>query len=134
MPLRHIQPQGLFESQRMGFTQVVTSPPGTLISISGQVGWDENLKVPGPDLASQGKKALENLTIALEAAGATPSDLLSLRIYIKDYEPANIGELGPLLPEFFGDAPPCAQTLIGVQSLAAPELRIEIEALAVVSP
>ncbi len=133
MPLSHIQPEGLFASERFGFTQVVTSPPGTIVAISGQVGWDENLKVPGPDLASQGRKALENLRTALAAAGATPSDVVSLRIYIPNYEPAHAGELAPLLPEFFGDGPPPAQTLIGVQSLASPDLRIEIEAMAVVS-
>ena len=82
MSLTHIQPEGLFQSQRFGFSQVVTSPPGTLVAVSGQVGWDENLKVPGPDLASQARKALENLRTALASvcclAVLPMQDILSL--------------------------------------------------------
>jgi hypothetical protein len=35
--IEHIQPEGLFPSARFGFTQVVTSPPGKLVFVSGQV-------------------------------------------------------------------------------------------------
>ena len=40
--------------------------------------------------------------------------------------------LGPSLGRFFGDAPPPAQTLIGVQALGMPGMLVEIEATAVV--
>ncbi len=129
----HIQPPGLFASERFGFTQVVTSPPGRLIFVSGQVAWDENLQlVGGTDLAAQAEQALANLGAALRAADATPADLTSLRVYVVDYEPRHAGVLGPVLAKFLGDAPPPAQTLLGIQALAAPGLLIEIEAMAVV--
>ena len=49
-----IQPNDTFESQRFGFTQVVTSPPGKLVFVSGQVALDRDLKlVGGGDVAAQ---------------------------------------------------------------------------------
>lgn len=132
MSLEHIQPAGLFASQKFGFTQVVTSPPGKLVFLSGQVAFDENARVVGgADLGAQAEQALANLGRALESAGASPADVAFLRIYIANYEPSKLAVLGPLLPKFFGDKLP-AQTLLGVQSLATPDLLIELEALAVV--
>lgn len=132
MPLDHIQPEGLFASEQFGFTQVVTSPPGKLVFLSGQVAFDENAQVVGgSDLGAQAEQALSNLGRALEAAGATPADVAFLRIYIANYEPSKLAALGPLLPKFFGAKLP-AQTLLGVQALATPALLIELEALAVV--
>lgn len=133
MSKQHIQPPQLFPSERFGFTQVVTSPPGRLVFISGQVAWNPQLElVGGSDLAAQAEQALENLAHALDAAGASPSDITMLRTYIVDYEPEYAGKLAPHFSRFLGGAPPPASTLVGVQSLAAPGLLIEIEAVAVV--
>ena len=132
--IQHIQPPGIFPSQQFGFTQVVTSPPGRLVFVSGQVAWDEKLQlVGGEDLAAQAEQALANLGAALRAAGATPADLVSLRVYVVDYEPRHAGILAPVLAKFLAGAPPPAQTLLGIGALAAPGLRIEIEAFAVVA-
>ena len=128
----HIQPPELFPSERFGFTQVVTAAPGRLVFVSGQVAWDENLQlVGGDDLAAQAEKALANLGAALRAAGATPADLTSLRVYVVDYEPRHAGALAPVLAKFLAGAAPPAQTLLGIKALAAPGLLIEIEAFAV---
>jgi enamine deaminase RidA (YjgF/YER057c/UK114 family) len=132
--IEHIQPPELFPSDRFGFSQVVTSPPGRLVFVSGQVACDENLQlVGGADLAAQAEQALANLGAALRAVGATPADLTSLRVYVVDYEPAHAGALAPVLARFLDGAPPPAQTLLGIKALAAPGLRIEIEAFAVVA-
>ena len=130
--MKHIQPPEVFASTPLGFTQVVTSPPGELVFVSGQVAFDESLKVVGgPEPAGQAVKALENLGHSLEAAGATPADVAFLRIYVAGYEPSHAGAIGRAVSAFFGETPPPAQTLLGVQALATPELRIELEALAV---
>ena len=131
--IEHIQPEGLFPSARFGFTHVVTSPPGKLVFVSGQVAWDRDLSlVGGDDLAAQAEKALENLDTALTAAGAQASDLTALRVYIVNYQPEDAAKLGAPFARFFDGLEPPASTWIGVQSLAAPGLRIEIEASAVV--
>jgi enamine deaminase RidA (YjgF/YER057c/UK114 family) len=130
----YIQPPELFESQPFGFTQVVKSPPGRLLSIAGQGAFDIEFKiVGGSDLAAQAKQALQNLGHALRAGGATISDLTNLRIYIVDYKPESIMQVGGVLAEFLADAPRPAQTLLGVQALGMPEMLIEIEATAVVA-
>ena len=134
MAKRHIQPEGLFPSKNFGFTQVVTSPPGTHVFISGQVAWNENFElVGGSDLAAQAEQALANLGLALTSAGASPADITMLRIYVAGYTPEHAIALSPLLSAFLDGSPPPAQTLLGVETLAAPDLLIEIEALAVVS-
>ncbi|MDJ0848849.1 MAG: Rid family hydrolase [Myxococcota bacterium] len=85
------------------------------------------------EAAAQADQALANLGAALAAAGATPADVTSLRIYVVDYRPEQAMALGAPLQRFFGDAPPPAQTLIGVQALGMPGMLVEIEASAVVS-
>jgi enamine deaminase RidA (YjgF/YER057c/UK114 family) len=134
MAKQHIQPEGLFPSKNFGFTQVVTSPPGTQVFISGQVAWNENFElVGGSDLAAQAEQALANLGLALTSAGASAADITMLRIYVAGYTPKHAMALGPPLAAFFGGSPPPAQTLLGVETLAAPDLLIEIEALAVIA-
>ena len=128
----HIQPEGTFDSSRYVYSQVVCASPGTLICIAGQVAWDEEGSVVGDDLVTQAKQALANLGRCLSASGATPADLTSIRIYIRDYEFDHALALGPVLSDFLEGAAPPAQTLIGVQSLAMHDLLIEIEAMAVI--
>lgn len=134
MQKEHIQPSALFPSERFGFTQVVTSPPGKLVFVAGQVAWDSELKlVGGSDLGAQAVQALRNLGEALRAAGAAPSDLTMVRTFVVDYRPEHAGVLTPLYRDFLAGATPPASTLIGVQSLAAPGLLIEIDAIAVIA-
>jgi enamine deaminase RidA (YjgF/YER057c/UK114 family) len=129
----HFNPPGLFSTQGLGFTHVVKSAPGTTIHISGQTAWNADRKlVGGDDLGLQAKQAFENLRIALEAAGAGPRDVVFVRIYVVDYEPAYAGVVGPLMEAFFAGGPPPGSTWIGVSALAVPGFRIEIEATAVV--
>jgi enamine deaminase RidA (YjgF/YER057c/UK114 family) len=55
-----------------------------------------------------------------------------LRIYVVDYKLEESGPIGENLRQFFPpDALPVT-TWIGVQALARPELKIEIEAIAVI--
>ncbi|MCG8588041.1 MAG: RidA family protein [Proteobacteria bacterium] len=133
MDKEHIQPPELFASERFGFSQVVASPPGKLVFISGQIAWDSERKlVGGSDLAAQAKHALSNLGHALRAAGARPSDVTMLRAYIVNFVPEQARELAPCFLAFLDDAKPPASTWVGVQALAAPGALIEIEAVAVV--
>jgi enamine deaminase RidA (YjgF/YER057c/UK114 family) len=130
----YIQPPEIFASKSFGYTQVVKSSPGALVSISGQAAFDSDFKLVGEsDIVAQAEQALSNLRHALRAAGAEVSDLASLRIYIVDYQPEQALALGAPLSAFLGDADPPAQTLIGVQALGMPGMLIEIEATAVIS-
>ncbi len=73
---QYIQPSDTFESKRFGFTQVVTSPPGKLVFVSGQVALDRDLKLVGEgDVAAQAEQALKNLGSSLVLADGEPGCL-----------------------------------------------------------
>ena len=116
-------------------SQVVVVRSGAIrtIYISGQVAVDSRNKVVGiGDLSRQTEVALQNLSKALAAAGATPADVVRLGIYIKDYQPNQAAVISSALRKMFiaGNMP--TSTWLGVSSLALDDLLIEIEATAVV--
>ena len=128
MAKQHIQPEGLFPSKNFGFTQVVTSPPGTQVFISGQVAWNENFElVGGSDLAAQAEQALANLG---PRTHVRPVRQRPTSRCCGSTSPATRRNTpwpsARRWPPFFGGSPPPAQTLLGVETLAAPDLLIEI--------
>src|SRR5262249_27941423 len=103
------------------------------VYISGQTAWDANKRiVGGMDLGEQARQALRNVRIAVEAAGGTMADVVSLRIYVVNYKPEDARAGGEALREFFPGGAPAASTWLGVTSLAVRDFLIEIEAIAVV--
>jgi len=94
--------------------------------VSGQVGVGP--QGPGKDIGEQATLAIANLNAVLAEGGMTGANIAKLTIYLTD--PANIpgfmAAAGGALP-----APPPATTLLIIAGLAAPELLIEIEAIAV---
>ena len=134
MPHEYIQPSQLFQSKAFGYTQVVKAQRGRALYLSGQGAFDVDFQIVGSDdVGAQTKQALENVRSGLAAAGATPADLTSLRIYVVGFASEQMGSIGAELGAFFGDADPPAQTLIGVQALGLPRMLVEIEATAVVA-
>jgi 2-iminobutanoate/2-iminopropanoate deaminase len=133
MSKTYLNPPELFQSQQYGFSQIVKTKGGTTVYFSGQVGWDANEQLAdGNNLAAQTRRTFENLQTAVRAAGGEMRDIVSLRIYVVDYKLEESGPIGQNLREFFpSDALPVT-TWIGVQALARPELKIEIEAIAVI--
>ena len=75
---------------------------------------------------------LENLVAQLARAGAKKEDLVSMTTYVVDYAPADAQVCIEAMKQVLGDVYP-AWTLLGVQALAAPDLRIEISAVAVIN-
>ncbi|MHB8629194.1 MAG: RidA family protein [Aggregatilineales bacterium] len=132
MSKHYLNPPNLFQSQQYGFSQIVKVKGGTTVYFSGQVGWDENQALTGSgDLAAQTRGAFGNLQKAVQAAGGQMPDIVALRIYVVNYQREAAAPISQCLREFFPpDALPVT-TWIGVQSLARPELLIEIEAVAV---
>lgn len=128
----YINPKTLFSGLKYGFSQVITTHGGKTIYLSGQVAWDANEKIVGKgNLAVQARKALENLGLALEAVGATPEDVVQIEVFVVDYKPEYAEIIAEANHAFFPEETPPTSTLIGVQSLADPDLLIEIKATAV---
>src|SRR5262245_9124689 len=132
MPKVHLNPDTLFPSLPHGFSQIVVATGERMVFISGQTAWDAQKRiVGGASLLEQSRQAFRNLQTAVEAAGGTLRDVVTLRIYIVDYRVETADGVASALREFFGQENPPASTWIGVSALADPDFRIEIEATAV---
>lgn len=134
MTHQRINPPTLFDSAPFGFTQAVKSRGAATVYCAGQTSWDKNGKLVGAgDFAAQCREALENVGRALAAAGAAPSDVVRLRLYVVDYKPDYLVTLSQALIAFFGTDHLPANTVVGVACLALPEFMVEIEATAVIA-
>ena len=100
--------------------------PGRWLFVAGQVGVDGSGAVPD-DVGSQTRQALGNLAQVLEAAGMSADDIVRMTIYLTD--PADVEAFVAAAADSSPAAPP-ATTLLIVQALADPRLRVEIEAVA----
>lgn len=133
MPKQHLNPETLFPSIPIGFSQGVVTQGGRTVYLSGQTAWDANKQIiGGNDIGEQTRQSLRNVQLALEAAGGSRYDLVSLRLYVVKPSPKDIELVGEALRDFFSAQAPPASTWIGVVSLAKPEFLIEIEAFAVI--
>ena len=132
----HLNPSDL-PNWSESFSQVVVVRAGATrtIYVSGQVSVDAGNNVVGQgDLGRQAQLALENLSKALTAAGATPADVVRLGIYVKDYKQDQAAVISTALRKTFVAGRMPTSTWLGVSSLALDELLIEIEATAVIEP
>jgi enamine deaminase RidA (YjgF/YER057c/UK114 family) len=134
MAKEHFRPSELFDSEPFGYSQVVTATGETTVFVAGQTGLDAKFQLVGKgDLGAQAEQAFQNLRHALSACGGVPGDVTSLRIYVVGYGSKSAAELAGPAKRFFDGAKPAAQTLIGVQTLAMPDLLVEIEAIATIA-
>ena len=134
MKRQTINPKFLFDATQYGFSQIVVSNPGKMVFISGQVAWDEHLNIVGEnDLAKQTQKSLDNLEIAIKAAGGTLENIVMLRIYKVNYQKEDGAIISRILKDTFGTINPPASTWVNVKGLANEGFMIEIEAQALIS-
>ncbi|MFG2394654.1 RidA family protein [Streptomyces lavendulae] len=75
------------------------------------------------------EQAFHNIGVALAAHGLDLSHVVQLRTYVVDHDVSKLGRIAAAVQESWGDEPP-TQTLIGVASLATPDVLFEVEALA----
>ena len=129
MPKRAINPEGL--AAPFGpYSHVTVAEPGTLVFCAGAVSVDVDGNIVGAgDIAAQTRQVMENLKIALAAAGATFDDVVKITTWVTDA--SLFGELAPVRAEYLREPYP-ASALLEVQALMYPDLMVEIEAVAVV--
>ncbi len=125
MTLELLNPDRLTTSP--AYTQVVIARGVRTVYVSGQVATGGSLD---DDFAAQARSVHDNLAIALEAAGAQPSQVAKLTTYVVDYRPELLPTIAAARAALFGEHRP-ASTLVGVAALARPEFKIEVEAIAV---
>jgi enamine deaminase RidA (YjgF/YER057c/UK114 family) len=113
------------------YVQVTVAPPGgRIVFCSGAVAFGPDGQVVGEgDIVAQTRQVMENLAVALDAAGATFADVVKITNYVTDA--AEYPKIAPVR-EAYLQPPYPASTLVEVKGLLYPELLIEIEAVAVV--
>ena len=113
------------------YVQVTVAPPGgRLVYCSGAVSLAPDGSVVGEgDILAQTRQTLENLKLALEAAGATFEDVVKINSYVTDFN--LFSQIAPIRAEYLKEPFP-ASTTVEVSALIFPELMIEIEAIAIV--
>jgi reactive intermediate/imine deaminase len=99
---------------------------GNLLFISGVPPTDAAGRVVSEDVVAQTRQVFVNMKMVLDAAGASFADVLKVTVYLLDVN--DRAKINPVRKEFFGEARP-ASTLIGVNELAIPGMKVEIEAV-----
>ena len=126
---RNVNPEELAPAR--GYSHATVA--GDTVWVGGQVGSDATGRIVEPDdIVAQYGRAIQNVAVALRAAGFAPEDTVKLTYYVTDIEAYrdNRSALGAAYRKFFRTDYP-ASTLVEVHSLVDPAALVEIDAVAV---
>jgi enamine deaminase RidA (YjgF/YER057c/UK114 family) len=128
MEIVRLQPDGLVVSP--AFSHVAIVPAGaTTVYVGGQNGVDTSGAVVSDDVAEQSIRAVDNASIALQAAGASLADVLQWTVLIN--EDADLrAAYGAIAPRLAGAGAPPLVTAARVAGLGVPGALIEVSAIA----
>ncbi len=117
----------------VGYAHAVVAGPGRTVYLGGQTAQGPDGAIVGATVVEQFDVAAGNVAAALEAAGGTPTDLVSLLIYVTDVEEyrASLPALGRVHQRHFGKHYP-AMALFGVTALFDPAAKVELLGVAVI--
>ncbi|MEQ8765227.1 MAG: RidA family protein [Planctomycetota bacterium] len=130
-PIEHVNPQGLHANP--AFSQAIkVQGPHQWVFVGGQNAVTAEGEIVGRgDVAAQTTRAIENLKIALEAAGARPEHVIKMTVYLVSGQP--LGAAFAASQQAWGQpAQPPTLSVLQVAGLAHPDFLVEIEALAAV--
>ena len=132
MEITRLQPAGLVASP--AFSHVAIVPAGaTTIYVGGQNGVDDTGAVVSSDVAEQSSRALDNTAIALEAAGASLTDVIQWTVLLAQDADLNAA-YSAIAPRLGGAGAPPLVTAARVAGLGVPGALIEVSAIAAVVP
>ncbi len=128
--MKILQPTGW--SRPKGYSNGI-SARGTMIFVSGMVGWDERGRLVGNDFVSQARQALKNVVAVLDEGGASPAHIVRMDWYLADRAEylAAQKQLGETYREIIGSHYP-AMTAVQVAGFVEDGARVEIEVTAVI--
>jgi enamine deaminase RidA (YjgF/YER057c/UK114 family) len=100
---------------------------GDRVWVSGMVGIRKDGSIP-EDVVDQFEVAMDWLDRALRAAGGRPEHIVKVQVFLTDIN--DRAKINPLRQDYFGKHRP-ASTLVEVSALITPQLKVEIEAEAI---
>jgi enamine deaminase RidA (YjgF/YER057c/UK114 family) len=114
------------------YSHGMVAPGGEIVVVAGQVGM-RGEQVAGGDVESQTRQALANVRAVVEAAGCAMRDVVRLQTFLVDAAdvPGFMKARQEVFPEYFPDGRYPPNTLLVVARLVRPDLKVEIEAMAV---
>lgn len=121
-----VEVPGLGDSSKYAYSQCATA--NGFVFVAGQTGVDENYRPVSDDFEPQARQALENVRLALDAAGSSFDDIVNMTVYLTDMRYGH--DFLEIRKEVLGDtlAP---SALIGGIQLAFPSLLVEVQVMAV---
>ncbi len=130
-PRVNANPASVWKAGSYPMNQAVAEPSGRRVYLTGQVAWDADGKVVGEgDAGRQTEIALDNVRKVLDELGGELSDIISLTTYyVRDDDKAEISRVRAAV---FDRATAPVATGVRVAGLWAPELLVELTAVAVV--
>ncbi len=133
MPVELMNPDGLPKPEQ--YRQIAVATGARLVFVAGQVARTaDGEPVGGGDLAAQVERAYLNVATAVAAAGGSFADVAKLTVYVVDWTPQRMADLGAGVGRAaarLGADLVKPVTLIGVATLAEPDLLVEVEAVAI---
>ena len=133
MSVELIDPEGLVVPAV--YRQMAVATGSRTVYLAGQVARDaEGRPVGAGDLAAQVDQAYRNVATALAAVGGTFDDVAKVTLYLVDWSPEKLADLGAGVAragEVLGRDLIKPVTLIPVTALGEPDLLVEVDAVAV---
>ena len=128
--IEFLQPEGW--APPIGYANGV-SARGKLISIAGQIGWNEKCVFETDDLVEQIRQTLQNIVAVAGAGGAKPEHIVSMTWFLLDRREysARLKEIGVVYRDVIGRNFP-AMTAMQISGLIEDRAKVEIQAFAVV--
>ena len=104
---------------------------GNVLTMAGQIAVDDNGNTPD-DLKSQMIMCYENILKILDHFGGTLENVIDETWFVTDIDECmeNVSEIFAEREKIYGCKPEVSQTLIGVNALVQPNLKIEIKCIA----
>jgi len=115
------------------FAHGMILPAGRTLYVGGQNGVDTTGAIVSVDIAEQAGRAIDNATIALEAAGATLADVIAWTVLI-DHNADVAAAYGAIAPRLAREGAPPLVTGARVAGLGVPGALIEVSAIAALLP
>ena len=126
---RFLVPAGVGEHMRDNYHYSQGVQVGDRIIVTGQGGWDERFDIPD-SVGDQIGNAFRNIETVLREADASWQDVIDITSYHVDLDEQVLGTMVETLRRYCPSHQPL-WTVIGVASLALPQMKVEITANAV---